>query len=78
MGDTKTPTRLFILTYTIYFPLKVLAFLRYGLMGLAVATSVHMIVNFTLQLIVLERATAPTRAPDLDLHSFSGREEMKA
>ena len=78
MGDTKTPTRLFILTYTIYLPFKVLAFLRYGLMGLAVATSVHLILNFALQLIVLEKATAPTRAPDIELHSFSGAEKLKA
>lgn len=77
MGNTTTPTRLFILTYTIYLPFKVLAFLRYGLMGLAIATSVHLIVNFTLQLIVLERATAPTQAPEIELHSFSGG-EMKA
>jgi hypothetical protein len=66
------------LTYTIYLPLKVLAFLRYGLMGLAFATSVHLIVNFTLQLIALERATAPTRAPDIGLRSFSERGELKA
>lgn len=77
MGDTKTPTRLFILTYTIYLPLKVLAFLRYGVMGLALATSLHLIVNFALQLIVLERATAPTRAPGIGLHSFNEREELK-
>jgi len=78
MGNTTTPTRLFILTYTIYLPLKVLAFLRYGLMGLAFAISVHLIVNFTLQLIVLERAAAPTRAPRIGLHSFSEREKLKA
>jgi peptidoglycan biosynthesis protein MviN/MurJ (putative lipid II flippase) len=65
MGDTKTPTNLFILTFTIYIPVKVLVFLRYGLMGLAVATSVHLIVNFLIQLFVLERRTSPTRTAAL-------------
>lgn len=58
MGDTRTPTNLFIVTFTIYVPIKVLTFLRFGLMGLAVATSVHLVVNFLLQLIVLERITS--------------------
>lgn len=61
MGDTRTPTNLFIWTYTIYIPIKVIAFFSYGLMGVAVATSVHLVLNFVLQLIVLERATSPGR-----------------
>jgi len=48
-GDTSTPTRLSIWTYTVYLPLKVLAFLRAGIMGLALATSALLIVNFLLQ-----------------------------
>jgi putative peptidoglycan lipid II flippase len=62
MGDTKTPTNLFIVTFTIYIPIKVFTFLHYGLMGLAVATSVHMLVNSLLQLALLERATSPARS----------------
>ena len=58
MGDTKTPTMLFIWTFTIYIPIKVLVFVQYGLVGLAVATSAHLLINFLLQLIVLERVTA--------------------
>ena len=61
MGDTKTPTMLFVWTFTIYVPIKVLVFLHYGLLGLAVATSAHLIVNFLLQLAVLERDTAQIR-----------------
>jgi putative peptidoglycan lipid II flippase len=65
MGDTKTPTMLFVWTFTIYVPIKVLVFLHYGLLGLAVATSAHLIVNFLLQLAVLEKVTAEIRtAPD--------------
>jgi putative peptidoglycan lipid II flippase len=58
MGDTKTPTMLFIWTFTIYIPIKVLVFLHYGLVGLAVATSAHLLLNFLLQFIILERVTA--------------------
>ncbi len=67
MGDTKTPTDLFIWTFTIYIPIKVLTFLHYGLMGLAVATSVHLVLNFLLQLAVLERATSPKRTAALEV-----------
>lgn len=46
------------LIIAIYIPIKVLVFLHYGLLGLAIATSVHLIVNFMLQLIILEKVTA--------------------
>ncbi len=58
MGDTKTPTMLFVWTFTIYIPIKVLVFLQYGLLGLAIATSVHLTVNFLIQLLILERISA--------------------
>jgi putative peptidoglycan lipid II flippase len=62
IGDTRTPTMLFIGTYTIYVPIKILVFLRYGVVGLALATSVHLAVNFVLQLLVLERTVARLKA----------------
>jgi peptidoglycan biosynthesis protein MviN/MurJ (putative lipid II flippase) len=71
MGDTKTPTNLFILTFTIYIPIKVLVFMRYGLIGLAVATSVHLVLNFLLQLAVLERMTSPARMTGLKIPQSS-------
>ena len=58
MGDTKTPTMLFVWTFTIYIPIKVLVFLHYGLLGLAIATSGHLTVNFLLQFLILEKVTA--------------------
>src|SRR3989441_11667285 len=61
MGDTRTPTMLFVWTFTIYIPIKFLVFVRYGLLGLAIATSVHLIINFVLQLVVLEEVTGRTR-----------------
>ena len=60
MGDTKTPTMLFVWTFTLYVPIKVLVFLHYGLLGLAIITSVHLIINFLLQLVLLERVTGRT------------------
>jgi len=45
---------LFIGTYTVYVPLKIVVFLHYGVIGIAVATSIHMGVNFLVQLFVLE------------------------
>jgi putative peptidoglycan lipid II flippase len=58
IGDTRTPTMLFIGTYTVHIPIKILVFLRYGVVGLALATSVQLAVNFILQLIILERSVA--------------------
>jgi len=67
IGDTRTPTMLFIGTYTVYIPLKILVFLRYGVIGIAVATSVHMTVNFLVQLVVLERAITCNRTSTVEL-----------
>lgn len=49
IGDTATPTRLGILTYTLYIPVKALAFYWHGVMGLALSTSGFLLVNFFLQ-----------------------------
>jgi hypothetical protein len=46
---------LFIITYTVYIPIKIIVFLKYGVVGLAVAIGIHMTLNFLLQLVVLER-----------------------
>ncbi len=61
MGDTRTPTRMSIITYTIYVPIKVLAFLRYGLLGLAVVTSAYLFLNLIIQVILLEAFVLPKR-----------------
>ena len=60
MGDTKTPTKLSIWTYTIFIPVKVLSFLSYGLIGLAITTSIFVSVNFALQFYLLERLMLPS------------------
>lgn len=61
MGDTRTPTRMSIVTYTLYVPAKVIGFMHYGLMGLAVVTSVYLFVNLTIQVLLLEGFVIPRR-----------------
>jgi putative peptidoglycan lipid II flippase len=56
MGDTRTPTQLGIVTYTVYLPIKVAAFLMGGVLGLAVAASAFFIVNMLGQWYFLNRA----------------------
>lgn len=69
-GDTRTPTRLGILTYSIYVPAKIAAFAFLGLLGLAVSTSVFYFVNGALQLHALR--AADRRAPDCAERGLSG------
>jgi putative peptidoglycan lipid II flippase len=57
MGDTRTPTRMSIVTYTLYVPAKVLSFIWFGLIGLALATTVYLFLNLLLQVILIERVT---------------------
>ena len=61
MGDTRTPTRMSVVTYSIYIPAKVLGFIYYGLMGLAVVTSIYLFVNLIVQVLLLERWVIPRR-----------------
>ena len=61
MGDTRTPTRMSIVTYTLYIPVKILVFLRYGLIGLAVVTSAYLFLNLCIQVVLLESFVLPGR-----------------
>ncbi|MBV1874430.1 MAG: virulence factor MviN [Gammaproteobacteria bacterium] len=47
-GDTVTPTRMSVLSYTVYIPSKIAAFYFWGIVGLAIATSVYYLVNLSL------------------------------
>jgi putative peptidoglycan lipid II flippase len=59
MGDTRTPTRMSVITYTLYIPAKVFAFFQYGLLGLAVVTSAYLFLNVAVQVIALEKFVIP-------------------
>lgn len=48
-GDTTTPTRIGIYSYTFYIPTKFALFYYFGVLGLALLTSVFVLVNFFLQ-----------------------------
>ena len=54
-GNTRTPTKVSALVYTIYLPLKIAIFLRYGLIGLAATVSAYFVANFLIQFLMLER-----------------------
>jgi putative peptidoglycan lipid II flippase len=49
LGDTSTPTRLGVCTYTLYIPIKIFLYYSIGVMGLALASSMFLIANFFLQ-----------------------------
>jgi len=54
-GDTATPTKLSMVSYTIYVPLKIVAFYLWGIMGLAIVTSAYYLISLLLQLYFLEK-----------------------
>lgn len=61
MGNTRTPTRMTVITYSVYIPAKIIVFLRFGLLGLAVVTSVYYFLNLILQIVILEKYSLPRR-----------------
>jgi putative peptidoglycan lipid II flippase len=54
-GDTFTPTRISMLTYTAHIPLKIIAFYYWDVLGLAIVTSIYYITNLVLQFCFLRR-----------------------
>ncbi len=48
-GDTSTPTRIGIYSYTLFIPVKFAAFYYFSVLGLALVTSVFVAVNFLFQ-----------------------------
>ncbi len=54
-GDTVTPTRISMTSYTVYIPGKIIAFYFWDIVGLAIATSAYYIINLALQFFILRR-----------------------
>lgn len=54
-GDTKTPTRISMITFTVYVPCKVIVFYLFGVKGLAISTSIYYLTNLSLQIYLLEK-----------------------
>ena len=63
LGDTSTPTRIGIVTYTCYIPAKIAAFHVYGVMGLALMTSLFYLVNLLLKMVLLQKLPAEGPGP---------------
>ena len=55
VGDTVTPTRIGIISYTIYIPVKLASYLHFGVPGLAISTSIYFMANLVAQGLILER-----------------------
>jgi glycosyltransferase involved in cell wall biosynthesis/peptidoglycan biosynthesis protein MviN/MurJ (putative lipid II flippase) len=49
MGNTKTPTKVSTALYTLFIPIKILAFMKFGLIGLAVSMSSYFLTNSVTQ-----------------------------
>ena len=56
-GDTKLPTRVGIVTYTIYVPIKVVSFYLGGPIALALSASAFYLTNLVFQYLYLEKET---------------------
>jgi peptidoglycan biosynthesis protein MviN/MurJ (putative lipid II flippase) len=52
-GDTRTPTWLSMVSFTIYVPIKVGAFFAFGILGLAACISAYYLANAALQVALL-------------------------
>jgi putative peptidoglycan lipid II flippase len=53
-GDTRLPTRLGMITYTIYIPIKIIAYSLGGVLALAISVSAFYLLNLLLQYFYLE------------------------
>lgn len=54
-GNTTTPVRMSIVTFTLYIPCKLVAFHFHGIEGLALTTSIYYLVNLGLQAYLLKK-----------------------
>lgn len=54
-GDTRTPTRIGVILFTLYLPVKFYVFYRFGIEGLALSISIYMLFNLFLQIFLLEK-----------------------
>ncbi len=53
-GDTVTPTRITVILFTLYIPVKIYVFRHYGIRGLAISISTYYILSMLLQMVFLE------------------------
>lgn len=61
-GDTSTPTRVGVFWFTVFMPVKILSFVRFGIMGLAISSSLFVMSSLTTQMVILRRRLRMTHA----------------
>jgi peptidoglycan biosynthesis protein MviN/MurJ (putative lipid II flippase) len=54
-NDTKTPAKISAMTYTAYLPIKIFSYLKFGVKGLAIASSLYYIFDCGILLYLLRR-----------------------
>ncbi|HEY3581382.1 MAG TPA: glycosyltransferase [Pyrinomonadaceae bacterium] len=69
MGNTKTPTKLSTLLYTLYIPIKVWAFFKFGLIGLAATMSAYALTNCVSQFWLLRKEVGRKAEPTELVHA---------
>lgn len=60
IGNTITPTKMSVITYTLYIPSKIAAFYFFGIIGLALTTSLYYLVNCSILAYLLRQTTFMT------------------
>ncbi len=58
VGDTRTITRMSMFSYTAYIPCKVAAFYLWGILGLALITTIYFMTNLSIQIYILRKKWA--------------------
>ncbi len=54
-GDTVTPTRIGVVNFTLYLPVKIFCYYRFGIEGLAISVTVYYLLSLLLQLYFLKK-----------------------
>lgn len=54
-GDTATPTKIGMILFTIYIPVKVFCYFKFGIAGLAIAASTYQVISFSTKLFFLRK-----------------------
>jgi len=55
MGNTRTPSKISAAVFTVYIPLKIVAFYKFGIIGMAIAMSAYFLTNALVQFLMLRK-----------------------
>ncbi|MEO5889800.1 MAG: lipid II flippase MurJ, partial [Ferruginibacter sp.] len=54
-GDTTTPTKIGMVLFTLYMPVKIYCYYKFGITGLAIAVSTYQVISFSTKLVFLRK-----------------------